>query len=314
LKNNKIYVTKKLYSLKDINLNKNKNLHISFFLTAIIVLMYIMFLISGEAFAKLFILKSSDITLILPWQFVTYALLFNSHPIFFFFAILLFFSFSNVLEDLWGSFHFLIYVIIIILSKSISSFLFGPLPIYGSESLYLCIMVAFGFNYPQERIFLFGIIPIRVKTLAIISMAIAPIGIIVTLFYTVNKSIDAGGLIPLNLWQSVIITGIFSYIAILIYFKKIFGKPKIIEVVNNKIKNAKEEIDKEIKEKENKKYLDIYNKIKEGQKLTKEEEELFSVIKSNDAHLCDIIDFDEKDTYCIICDKYGHCIKRKVEL
>ena len=136
---------------------------------------------------------------------------------------MIFFYFSSTLESLWGSLHFGLYLLIIILSKSISSFLFGPLPVIGHWSLYLCLMIAFGFNMPEERIFIFFVIPVKVRTLAIISSAFIPIQIIASMIYP--SGIE--GILQLPLSIGSLISGLLSYISILIYYPKIFEKKEI---------------------------------------------------------------------------------------
>jgi len=276
-----------------------------------IVAMYIFNIINHEQFSKIFILKSSDIDNILPWQFFTYAFVFNVHPIFFIFTVLIFMLFSSVLERLWGSFHYMIFLLITILSKSISSFLFGPLPVEGDFSLYLCLMIAFGFNFPEERIYFF-IIPVRVKILAIISMFFVPIQIF--LMFLSNKHIT--GFLNFPLEFGIILTGILSYLSLIIYYKKIFYSKNIDKLVNN-LKNSAKDIENKIitesKIDKNKKYSDILESYNTKKSLNNEENIVLESLDSKEKSLCDEIDFIGNDRYCLSCDKYGNCVKRKIE-
>ncbi|HOV13734.1 MAG TPA: rhomboid family intramembrane serine protease [Spirochaetota bacterium] len=290
-----------------------KNLHITFLLIVTLVVMYVFYKINVKAFISLFVLKSANLSEIIPWQFITYVFYFPENIVFFFFNVMIFFYFSSTLEELWGSFHLGIYLLIVILSRSLSCFLFGPLPVIGHWSLYLCLMVAFGFNMPDERIFIFFVIPIKVKTLAIISAAFIPIQIILSMIYPSG----AEGFFNLPLSIGSLISGLLSYIAILIYFSKIFGKKeiKIDKVINNlqkTIKNIENNVQSEDKRNENKKYLEIYRKKINNEDVNSDEKILIENIETQYGDLCQDDNFDENDQYCIDCDKYKRCIKRKL--
>lgn len=295
-------------------MSKSKNLHITLWLIITIVMMYIFYKINGNSFMQLFVLKSGDISKIIPWQFITYTFYFPENIFFFFFNVMIFFYFSSTLEALWGSLHYGIFLLIIILSKSIACFLFGPLPVIGHWSLYLCLMIAFGFNMPDEKIFLFFIIPIRVRTLAIISSVFVPIDIISSMIYPSGTE----GFFGISLSIGSLISGLLSYVALLIYYPKVFGKKEvkidhIVEKIQKNIKNIEQtQINEEMKSK-NSKYLEFYNKTQDGGEINSEEKNSLSDIEENYNDICDELDFDENDDYCLSCDKYGKCIKRKIE-
>ena len=300
-------------------LEENKNFIVTTIFVITIILMYALNRLNPELFYSLFVLKSSNISSILPWQLITYTFVFNNNSIiFFFFTVMIFMWFSSRLESIWGSFYTFLYIIVTILLKSISSFLFGPLPVMGDYSLYLALMVAFGFNFQDEKIYLFFIIPIRVKILAIISLIFVGFNIVFSMYsiffptdtmdiMTFNKGITN---IPINLGN--LITTIVSYTSILIFYKKIFP-------YNDKIFKIKREIGENIQEN----IIKIGNNLKIGQNdkyyelITKEnlsdgDIALLNEIETN-PKMCDEIDFEYESEYCKICNIYKSCVKRRLE-
>ena len=300
-------------------LQENRNFIVTIIFVIAIILMYSLNKLNPDLFYSFFILKSSDISYILPWQFITYAFVFNnSSIIFFFFTVLIFMWFSSRLEAIWGSFYIFLYIMITILLKSISSFLFGPLPLMGDHSLYLTLMVAFGFNFQEERIYLFFVIPIKVKILAIISLIFVGFSIIFSIYSIflptdMMNIIESKGITNIPLGVGKLITTIISYSSILIFYKKIFP-------YNDKISKIKRQMEKNIeigvakieniqKTGQNNKYYELIKK----ESLSDEDFELLSKIEK-DPKICDEIDFEPESEYCRMCNLYKNCVKRKLTI
>ena len=298
-------------------LEENKNFIVTTIFVITIVLMYILKRLNPELFYSLFILKSSDISSILLWQFITYTFVFNNNSIiFFFFTVMIFMWFSSRLESIWGSFYIFLYIILTILLKSISSFLFGPLPVMGDYSLYLALMVAFGFNFQDEKIYLFFLIPIRVKILAIISLIFVGFNIVFSIYSIFSPSdiveFNRHGITNIPISIGNLITTIISYISILIFYKKIFP-------YNNEIFKIKRQIEENIEESvtkienihkigQNNKYYELIKK----ENLSDEDIELLNKIETN-PKICDEIDFEADSEYCRVCNLYKNCVKRILE-
>lgn len=292
---------------------KNKlyfNIKVTPIFIALIILMYGFYKINSDTFFNLFVIKSSNFFEIFPWRFITYVFYFPENFFFFFFSILIFYFFSFNLENLWGSKIFFLYLLTSIISKSLSAFLFGGFfPIADRMQLYLLLMVAFGFNFSQERIYLFFIIPIRIKILAIISLVFIGLNLIGSLFYTpllqpTDLYFNFGIIIlPINI--SLFLSNFFSYLPFLIFFKKIFGFnliEKILGIFIPKYRNLKREIALNIIKEKNIEYLNNLYKIKEKESLEKND---------TDYHLCDSIDFEEEDPHCLTCENFTRCLERK---
>jgi hypothetical protein len=275
--------------------------------------MFILNLFNRAAFYKLFALSSNNIMEVIPWQFFTYIFSFDIGVIgviFFGFKILILLWFCSALESLWGSLRFLIFLLIAILSRSISSFLIGPLPLMGDNSLYLCLMVAFGFNFPDNIIYVF-IIPVRVKILAIISLCFVP----VLMYFDMSNSLSfSGGMFYFPMEAAIIVTNLLSYSALLFYFNRIFSVNKLSKMVtkmkDTKMENETKKMLSSISDK-NKKYADILNRKKNGT-LNEDDKKILSELSDENVVMCDEVDFDEDENYCKECTKFGNCVKREI--
>ncbi len=300
-------------------LEENKNFIVTAIFVIAIILMYILDKLNPELFNSLFILKSSNLSNVLPWQFLTYAFVFNNEsPLFFFFTVMIFMWFSSRLESIWGRFYIFLYIITTILLKSISSFIFGPLPVMGDSSLYLALMVAFGFNFQDEKIYLFFILPIRVKILAIISLIFVGFNIVASIYYIFAPPQDIGlyrsGLFNVPYGVGNLITTIASYISILIFYKKIFPyNSRILKIkrqVEENIQEVAEKIGTTQKIIQNNKYYELLKKEREN--LSELDLEILNKIEEN-PKICDEGDFEPESEYCRLCDLYKNCVKRSLE-
>lgn len=288
-----------------------RHLNISLFLIIIVIGMYLLHRINPTSFYQYFVLKSTSIGDIFPWQFFTYVFFFPENILFFFFTVLILLWFGSSLENLWGSVNFGIFLLITIVSKSFASFIFGAdFPIIGHYSFYLCLMVAFGFNFYHSQIHLFFIIPVRVKILAIIGLILAVFHIIFT-FTTGYYNIFYPGIITLPPAFAILLTNIFSYISLFIYWDKIFGKVYLANKFKSSLKNAKYQTKNHIDVSKNKKINTLYKNYLETKKI---DDELSKFKKTNNITLCESYDFHENDKDCLECDKYGYCIYRKINI
>jgi membrane associated rhomboid family serine protease len=284
-------------------------------LALLMVTMFFLNILDPDTFSKAFIITGKTLDQVYPWQFITY-MFYLPTSIFSVFNIMIFFWFGSNLEDLWGTKLFLIFVFSTVLLHSIPSFFMGFVPVIGGWSLSLCMMVAFGFNFPHEIIYIFFIIPIRVKILAIISLVLIGLHFFIQVGFIFEfKNIDPNAIIQIPRSVGILINTIFSYISLLIFFKFIFGQVHIIWS-SKRIKTKKqiERIKKGEKEQalDNRKYLDLFNKTKNGISLSIQEKEILEPLNVEGVSLCDKYDFNADDDHCLKCDIYGNCIKRVI--
>lgn len=100
------------------------------------------------------------------WRLISFIIMPPETSIFFIiFALYMFYIFGKSLEDHWGSFKLNIYYLIGILGTIIGGFITG-----STTNLYLnlSIFLAFAVIYPDYKILIFFILPVKVKYLAYI--------------------------------------------------------------------------------------------------------------------------------------------------
>lgn len=285
---------------------RQQGLPVTFTLIFLMVLTFILQKTNPQMFIKFFALKSGFADFF-PWQFITYIFLDNISGFTFFFKALIVFMFSSSLEMGWSSGKLLLFFILTVLPKSIIATIFAffiqpDLPLeailngtdglLNPNSMFLSLMIAYGFLHREEVIYLFFVIPIKIKTLSIISIIFATIGILGTLA-TVK--------LPLNIILTII--QLSGYLGILIFSRQIFRlantnrKYRIFKKrMTGSNKAAMEETQRILEE-----IIETTENVSKPEKKTVKRESL----------LCAPIDFDEEDSYCKNCDNFKRCLERK---
>jgi len=111
-----------------------------------------------------------------PWQLITYMFM---HGGFFHILInmLVLWMFGAELENTWGSQRFFTYYMICGVGAGLCNLLIAPLftsvgPTVGASGAIYGILVAFGYLFPDRRIYIYGLIPVKAKFLVILYMLI----------------------------------------------------------------------------------------------------------------------------------------------
>ncbi len=222
------------------------------------VAMYIASRINTEKFIELFAITSLNFSHVFPWRFVTYCFYFGESPIFFFFTILVLMVFATKLESIWGSFYFAIFLILTIVSRSLAAFLFGAeVPIVDWMNVYTSLVIAFGFNFADDKMYLFFVIPIKMKIFAIIALVFLGFSVLNTLLYPLciqfiqsygsmlpseyQTLVDEyyhlqvyyrSGLIPVSPMISPFIVKVCSYLGLIVFAPRIFNFEKTQHFLN----------------------------------------------------------------------------------
>lgn len=284
---------------------KQQGLPVTFTLIFLMILTFILQKANPTMFVKYFALKGGFVDFY-PWQFVSYIFLENISGFTFFFKALIVFMFSSSLEAGWSSTKLGIFLVLTVLPKSIIAAIFSiftpglPLEailngvdgLLNPNSLFLSLMIAYGFLHREEVIYLFFIIPIKIWTLAVISIIFAAIGMLGTL---------ATMGLPLNVILTII--QLSGYLGILVFSGQIFRLANVSRKYH--VFRKKHVSPDTITLEETRKVLEEMIKITEE---TREEEKRNS---EDNNPLCDPIDFDENDQYCKDCEKFKRCLERK---
>lgn len=111
------------------------------------------------------------------WRLITFIFIPHSlSPLWGIFALFFYYSISNSLESQWGSFKFNLYYFIGMLGTIIASMVFK---INGTPGyLHLTLFLAYAKLYGESQIYLFMILPIKIKYLAYVYWAITVINMV----------------------------------------------------------------------------------------------------------------------------------------
>jgi len=102
------------------------------------------------------------------WQIVTYMFLHGSLSHIFFNMIVIW-MFGTTLEQVWGSRRFLKYYFICGIGGAAFSFIFSyHSPVIGASAAGYGILLAYAVLFPYNQIYVWGIIPVKARTLVII--------------------------------------------------------------------------------------------------------------------------------------------------
>ncbi|HET6267898.1 MAG TPA: hypothetical protein VFG11_09280 [Acidobacteriota bacterium] len=104
------------------------------------------------------------------WRLVTFLVVPpQMHPIFLFFFWYLFFLMGNALEHQWGTFRYNCYLLIGYLATVAAAFIVAPNQPSSNAFLQGSVFLAFAFLFPDFQLYIFFILPIKVKWLALLT-------------------------------------------------------------------------------------------------------------------------------------------------
>lgn len=279
------------------------------------IMMYMFYQINPETFTDLFAFQTHSVLVnFIPWQLLTYAFYFPGRIFFFIFTVIIYLVIGSGLEQLWGSLKFGIFILIVLLSRSVPALLLGTGsidPLQSSWFMHVCLYVAFGFNFPERKFHLYFFIPVKVKILGIIGLCICG-------FYLILPFIEYGnyfmvlspGLIKLPVPIALFLVNGLSCVSLLIYWRSIFSHGTVDSVVTkirDNIQSVEEDNKRLLKIQGNKKYADL---LTDYQNDLDYDASLLDKYDENNSSLCDKADFNKDDPYCLECEKFPHCAKR----
>jgi len=261
---------------------------IYFFVSIYIIFAFFSYTNPSESFIQAMMLDSS-VWQGQIWRLFTYNFIIQeSNIIFLLLHILVFIYIALPLEEIWGVKFFVAFYLVSIICGGLTA-LFCGLRLIGSWHTDLTLMLLHGFIFPQSRIALFFIFPIRIKYFAIFC----------TIFFIMG-ALSQG-----------IATGIFICVGMLsgVLFYLIFKKPVLISVKpkqDKKTKNAIQLYDKAIA---------IYEHFQNNTVTQEEKEWIEDLIKDvwPERELCSPYTFSPTCQVCPNCSCYKICLQRHIK-
>lgn len=137
-----------------------------FLVTLFLVFACIQFMPIGPAFAKNMFLNPALVWNGEVWRIFTYAFLQHGNLLSLILHILCFLYLALPLENEWGTRFFIAFYFISVLGGSIVALFLG-VPLVDGFHIDVSIIIMHGFLYPESKILLFFLFPIRVRTLGV---------------------------------------------------------------------------------------------------------------------------------------------------
>ncbi|MGA7617585.1 MAG: rhomboid family intramembrane serine protease [Thermoanaerobaculia bacterium] len=156
--------------------SRRENLHSIYVLLFAVIAFYILQRQDVQRYAELFAFVPQAVMQGEVWRLVTFQFL-QGGLIFFFFELLILWYIGVVIEDAFGTFHFLMLFVVSSLGSAAAGFALG-VPLLGVPVFTYTTLFVFAHMHPEQVFYIFGILPMKVKWLAWIAMALLGWGLI----------------------------------------------------------------------------------------------------------------------------------------
>jgi membrane associated rhomboid family serine protease len=93
-----------------------------------------------------------------------------------FITLLLLYMMGTALEEEWGTRHFVTLFLLSTFGSAAVAYLAG-VPLLGTYFVYFTLLFVYAAAFPQQTFYLFGMVPIRVRVLALFSLAVLLYGV-----------------------------------------------------------------------------------------------------------------------------------------
>ncbi len=131
--------------------------------------LFFVFVLSGRFILERVVLIPDRVLAGEWWRLITFLFVPPmTNPIFAFFAWYLFYLMGNALEGHWGAFRYNVYLLVGYLVTVGVTFLF-PFSIATNIFIAGSVFLAFAFLYPDFQLYIFFIIPVKIKWLALLT-------------------------------------------------------------------------------------------------------------------------------------------------
>jgi membrane associated rhomboid family serine protease len=129
-----------------------------------------LFSFDGEAVA------AGEIWRVVTWQF-TAAGTGWMEALSLFVSLLLLYMMGGTLEEEWGTWNFVtLFAVSTLTSAGVAAYL--GIPLLGTYFIYFTLLFVYASAFPQQTFYLFGAMPVRVRLLAVFSLAVLVYGVI----------------------------------------------------------------------------------------------------------------------------------------
>jgi membrane associated rhomboid family serine protease len=234
------------------------------------------------------------------WRLVTYVFVTGSW-LDLLFTVLIFYYIAAPLEAAWGTRRFLTVFGVSVIGGGLAGVLLKlPQPLAGGGAPIVTLMLIYGFMFPDSVAYVFFILPMRVKTLAII----------LTALYLVQC-------VRLGMQGLALFSGLFCGV---LYYVLTTGTIPWVRRAKRRIRQAAEDPAGAVRGISTSALMsqarDIMRRRDSGQPLTDHDRALIGdlIQRSDPAHeLCSPYSFSPDNTICPPCQAFGRCLRRYLE-
>lgn len=232
------------------------------------------------------------------WRLITYAFP-TSAGFGFLFALLILYYIAAPLEAVWGTRRFVTLYLVTSVGAGLTATVFGQ-ELLGGWAPMMSLMLIHGFLFPESMIYLFFILPMRIKTLAIIMAAI---------YFAQCATM---GLTGLAMFLGTF-TGVLYYVAVtrsIPWVRR--AKRRVAETAADPLGSLRGMTTARVMERARR----IMKEHKAGKPLTDPDRQFIEelVQRADPTHeLCSPYSFSPENTICPPCKAFGRCLRRYLE-
>lgn len=232
------------------------------------------------------------------WRLITYAFL-TGDPLDLFFKLLIFYFIGAPLEAAWGTRRFLTLLGVSIIGGGLTGALLN-VPLAGGWAPSMTLMLIHGFLFPESIIYIFFVLPVRIKTFALVMSGLFLAGCIVM------------GVTGLALFAGLF-CGVLYYVLTTRSLPWVRRRRRVVsEAAANPLQFAKEVSNARLMEHAQR----IVRKRDAHQPISAEDRKLIDQLaeRADPGHvLCSRYSFSPRNNFCPACAAFGRCLRRVVE-
>jgi membrane associated rhomboid family serine protease len=160
--------------------SRGENLRSVFILLFLNVAFFLLEHQDGEKYARLFSFNWDAVRGGEVWRLVTYQFTHAGSGIMqalsLFITLLLLYMMGTALEEEWGTRHFVTLFLLSTLGSAGVAAMAG-IPLLGTYFVYFTLLFVYAAAFPQQTFYLFGMVPVKVRILALFSLAVLLYGV-----------------------------------------------------------------------------------------------------------------------------------------
>lgn len=160
--------------------SRGQNLRSVFILLFLNVALFLLEYQDREKYARLFAFDFDAVRAGEAWRLVTYQFTQAGSgfmaALSLFITLLLLYMMGTALEEEWGTRHFMTLFLLSTLGSAGFAAWLGT-PLLGTYFVYFTLLFVYAATFPQQTFYLFGMVPVRVRMLALFSLAVLLYGV-----------------------------------------------------------------------------------------------------------------------------------------